>query len=264
MKTYTDELITERSLLISHLNQCNAFLKNVPKERLWVTHCGKYLQFYTIDPASHKRRYISTKELVYIRNLAQRDYNQQMRLVLKRRIRAIDAFLKEEQQADIYMVYHQLPDARKKLVIPIEQDDKQFVKQWISESFTAKPFREEDTTGYFTARGERVRSKSEVIIADTLKELGIPYRYECPLELEFGVMIHPDFTILRISDRKVLYLEHLGRMDDPGYSESAISRILLFGRNGIFQGDRLFLTFETAQRPLDRRMLKEMLVRNFL
>ena len=263
-KSYTEELITERSLLINYLNQCKSFLKNVSGEQLWVTHHGKYPQFYTVDRISHKRKYISTKELPYIRNLAQRDYNQQAISVLEKRIRTIDRFLREEQQTDIHLVYHNLPDARKKLVIPVEQDDRQFVDQWISESFQAKPFREEDTTGYFTAKGERVRSKSEVIIADTLKELGIPYRYECPLELEYGIIIHPDFTILRISDRKVLYLEHLGKMDDPGYSENAISRISLFGRNGIFQGDRLFLTFETAQRPLDRRILREMLIRNFL
>ena len=35
-----------------------------------------------------------------------------------------------------------------------------------------------------TSRGERVRSKSEVIIADTLDRLKIPYRYEFPHQLK--------------------------------------------------------------------------------
>ena len=126
-KSYTEELITERSLLINYLNQCKSFLKNVSGEQLWVTHHGKYPQFYTVDRISHKRKYISTKELPYIRNLAQRDYNQQVISVLEKRIRTIDRFLREEQQTDIHLVYHNLPDARKKLVIPVEQDDWQFV-----------------------------------------------------------------------------------------------------------------------------------------
>ena len=109
-----------------------------------------------------------------------------------------------------------------------------------------------------------MRSKSEVIIADTLTSMGVPYRYECGLMLEDGRMIFPDFTILRMSDRKILYLEHLGMMDDMQYSLSAVDRINLYEKNGYFPGDKLFLTFESSRRPIDRRILKEMCNRFFL
>ena len=45
-----------------------------------------------------------------------------------------------------------------------------------------------------TARGEMVRSKSEVIIADHLADKGVDYGYEQPLTIE-GVTKYPDFTI---------------------------------------------------------------------
>lgn len=44
------------------------------------------------------------------------------------------------------------------------------------------------------------------IIADKLNNLGIPYRYEYPMILEGNIRIHPDFTILKMPERKEVYL----------------------------------------------------------
>jgi len=66
----------------------------------------------------------------------------------------------------------------------------------------------------YTAKGERVRSKSEIIIADSLMRAGVPYRYEFPIILNGYGKIYPDFTVLNVGLRKELYWEHLGMMDD--------------------------------------------------
>ena len=88
-------------------------------------------------------------------------------------------------------------------------------------------------------------------------------KYECPLMVGDNEIIHPDFTILRISDRKIIYYEHCGRMDDPGYAEDMVERSVKYSLSGILQGDRLFYTFETSATPLDVRVLDEMIRRNF-
>jgi hypothetical protein len=68
-----------------------------------------------------------------------------------------------------------------------------------------------------TSRGEAVRSKSEVIIANLLHAKKIDYHYESPLELG-GVVKYPDFTI-EDDDRGVMYYwEHCGLLHDPSYS----------------------------------------------
>ena len=51
------------------------------------------------------------------------------------------------------------------------------------ETFTGKPF-EINAPEYYTASGVRVRSKSEVIIADALDHAGVPYRYEYPTSVK--------------------------------------------------------------------------------
>ncbi len=69
-----------------------------------------------------------------------------------------------------------------------------------------------------TARGERVRSKSEVIIANQLHAAGIEYSYE-PLVVINGKERYPDFVIEDDDSGEIYYWEHLGLMSDPQYRE---------------------------------------------
>ncbi len=57
-----------------------------------------------------------------------------------------------------------------------------------------------------TKRGEMVRSKSEVIIANMLFDADINYLYEEPLQLKDGSIRSPDFTISK--NGKTFYWEH--------------------------------------------------------
>ncbi|MYD97497.1 MAG: AAA family ATPase [Gammaproteobacteria bacterium] len=68
-----------------------------------------------------------------------------------------------------------------------------------------------------TERGELVRSKSELVIADKLYARGIDYAYEQPLTLSSGRTKYPDFTIVDDALGVTFYWEHLGMLDDPGY-----------------------------------------------
>ncbi|HEV8649554.1 MAG TPA: ATP-dependent RecD-like DNA helicase [Actinomycetes bacterium] len=74
----------------------------------------------------------------------------------------------------------------------------------------------DDAHVHRTANGEMVRSKSEVIVANTLRSLGTQYLYEEPLTMPDGSVRLPDFTINRIG-RAPVYWEHLGMLDKPGY-----------------------------------------------
>ena len=154
-------------------------------------------------------------------------------------------------------IYETAPDVRKELIIPAELPDELYAQQWQS-----KPFRlneiGENVPEHYSNKGERVRSKSEVMIADALAQAGLPYRYECPLMLGTAV-VHPDFTILRREDRKELFWEHLGRMDDAGYVMKNLSKIRLYEQNGIMPGIDLILTMETSQQPINLSVIKQVI-----
>jgi len=68
-----------------------------------------------------------------------------------------------------------------------------------------------------TERGDLVRSKSELVIADKLHARGVDYAYEQPLRFGDGRVRYPDFTIADHARGVTYYWEHLGMLDDPGY-----------------------------------------------
>lgn len=68
-----------------------------------------------------------------------------------------------------------------------------------------------------TRRGESVRSKSEVIIANLMYEKGVDYEYEARLVGTDGQLRYPDFTIEDAASGTTIYWEHLGMMRDPDY-----------------------------------------------
>ena len=75
----------------------------------------------------------------------------------------------------------------------------------------------EESLIHRTERGELVRSKSELVIADKLHARGIDYSYEERLVLPNGRERYPDFTIEDPASGTTFYWEHLGMLADPEY-----------------------------------------------
>ena len=99
----------------------------------------------------------------------------------------------------------------------------------------------------------------EMIIADMLDEVQIPFLYEKPLKLGTWT-IHPDFTLLDISNRREIYWEHFGMMDDMDYRNDAFSKMGKYEECGFYQYNRLIWTFETGKQPLNTKVLRRMLI----
>ncbi|MBU0553184.1 AAA family ATPase [Myxococcota bacterium] len=68
-----------------------------------------------------------------------------------------------------------------------------------------------------TARGELVRSISEVVVADALHAEDIDYHYEKALRGADGVERYPDFTAEDPATGITVYWEHLGMLSNPAY-----------------------------------------------
>lgn len=94
-----------------------------------------------------------------------------------------------------------------------------------------------------TENGELVRSKSEVLIADKLKERGIPYFYEKELWLD-GVRKIPDFTIEDNESGETYYWEHCGMMNDPDYVERWERKKRWYAEHGIVEDENLIVSNE--------------------
>lgn len=146
---------------------------------------------------------------------------------------------------------------RQLLVTPIEPIWEKELAKWYDSEYHGKEFYE-GTAEIVTEKGERVRSKSEKILADYFYRNNILYQYEKPLYLKGYGTIYPDFTFLSKKTRKEIYWEHEGMMDKPEYAKSAVKKIESYQRNGIHLGERLILTFETELTVLNSQIVEEL------
>ncbi len=83
-----------------------------------------------------------------------------------------------------------------------------------------------------TLRGEMVRSKSELLIADRLHTHNVDYVYEQPLTVG-GQTRFPDFTIDDAESGMRFYWEHCGMLYDPDYKARWERKLSWYKRNDI-------------------------------
>ena len=229
-----------------------------PDGRITIKHHNSASNYYLQNENGQK--YLNKSDKL-IGELIQKEYLQNVLDALKREALFLETALSHYPILTAEEVFATLPPDRQVYAKPIILSDEQFVERWLSQPYKRKPISSE-APAFITMKGDKVRSKSEMIIADRLWINGIPYKYECPLKIGNKV-IHPDFTILRISDRKTLYHEHCGMMDNQEYSDDIVNRINLYASTKITIGDNLFLTFETAAAPLNTSLLDELINKNF-
>lgn len=229
-----------------------------PDGRITIKHHNSASNYYLQNENGQK--YLNKSDKL-IGELIQKEYLQNVLDALKREASFLEAALKKYPVLTAEEIYSTLPYDRQAYAKPITLSDEQFVERWLAQPYKRKPISSE-APAFITMKGDKVRSKSEMIIADRLWINGIPYKYECPLKIGNKV-IHPDFTILRVSDRKIIYHEHCGMMDSQEYSDDFVNRISLYASTKITIGDNLFLTFETAAAPLNTSLLDELINKNF-
>ena len=259
IKKMLDHLEKERSKFESIEKSAEERIRKAPEGTVCVNRHGKGVQFYIRhDPKDRNGRYLPAAEREKALALIQKKYDRQIASAAGKQAELLDHFIRNYNPDCLKKIYESMSDVRKRSIIPVELPDHVYAERWQSMPFQPKEI-SSDVPEHFSNKGERVRSKSEVMIADALAQAEIPYRYECPLSLEAGVVLHPDFTILRIPDRKLLYWEHLGMMDDPDYVIKNLKRIRFYEQNGIMPGIQLILTMETSQQPLNLSVIKQMI-----
>lgn len=263
--------IEEQLKMLNELEaKVKASLKKTPEGILNVIHSGGRNQYYLKLSASERHgKYLPKKEIHLAAGLAQRDYDREFLAavdnVRKRlgRIRELGAERNISRLFDeLAAVYEHTYEARRVLIRPYVKPLDLFVKEWEGYSYAGLSF-SEDAPEIFTERGERVRSKSEKMIADKLLLMKIPYRYECPLDIGRNGPVYPDFTILDVRDRREVVYEHFGMMQDSKYACDALNKIVDYQRAGYSVGENFLFTMESTSCPLNMRMFEKMIRERF-
>ena len=240
-----------------------------PKEKIRVCKEKGHFKYYIITgPRDTNGKFIPKKKWNTACKIIQQEYEEKLNQFLKKShslLGKIGTFFEENSVEKIIAEIH---PGRKALLLPALPQallpKELFVAQWLAKPYKELPFAE-GAPEYFTSNGTRVRSKSEVIIADALTRGGIPFRYEQALTLECSakssrgpreVTLHPDFTCLNPRTRSEFIWEHFGLMSDPDYAHNAILKITEYAASGYVLGKKLIATFEDGETPLSTKLVQ--------
>ena len=264
---FLPEMQSRAEKLLAVIIEKRKSLANAPVGRLRVAMHGKQWHCYHVSPSSDSNGvYIPKEKIKFIKRLAQKDYDGALLKELERQLSLIEKFMQEYAKCDALKVFERLHKNRRQFVLPVQFSDEQYAVRWLALPYKGKSFREGEPE-FLTSRGERVRSKSEMIIADILAKNNIPYKYELPQQMKAAggklIPVYPDFTCVNLRTRQEFLWEHLGRMDDSDYSMKTVMKLRTYSKNDFIPGKNLILTMECDGIPLDRKEV-EILVKTFL
>ena len=201
-----------------------------------------------------RREYLGKDKQEEIRSLAKKAHYSKMLAAARKERDQIEKCIKVLNSGkgitDIDDVYPSLNKVIRKTEGPFTITDDGYVSRWLKK-YNFLRDRNELNGQHKTLKGEYVKSKSEVIIADRLTYYGVPYVYEVTAASDpFQDMSKPDFIVLNKRTREELFWEHLGKMGDPKYAARNQIKMEQFAKQGIIMGKNLIVSFECGDRPL--------------
>lgn len=247
-------------------------IKNAPEGKLYIKKIGDvYRYYYQKSSKLEKLIYLGEKDSELIRKLQEKDYYIKLKSVAESELKAQKEIQKIESSIQSYEhVFIQLPENKRTMISPYVSKETEEIKTriekecktWKKETFVRKGV--EKNISLVTLNGERVRSKSELIIADRLKNAGIPYCYERKyvfedddlnskkkaFDLDYDVWF-PDFQAINTRTGELFFWEHFGLMDNPEYCASCEFKLETYSKHGIFMGKNLIVTMESSKHTLN-------------
>ena len=136
---------------------------------------------------------------------------------------------------------------RDKLIIAAGLDGEDVARIKRHEEWGRKPYKEywgyPENKTRTTSRGQKVRSASELLIAETLYKYSIPFHYEEELVV-YGRTFATDFTF-EAWDCRLFYLDYLGMMSNTKYARRNYKKLDDYYDIGLVPGDNLILAFDS-------------------
>lgn len=247
------EIRRQLTLRNEQLKRLSEYLKSklsdAPAENLAVGSSHGKPRYYSRNAKSRKLVYLSKEKTAELKALQQKEYNSNLLKTALNGQKAIEKALKTlDKCKDPEQIFLETEKERTTLIEPFGriEDGK---GSWMLGKVPRKYISPDSP--YVTNAGERVRSKSELIIANKLFDKGIKYQYEMNTSLDGEIAgNNPDFTVLNGRTGMVYIWEHFGMIDKPEYAKDTVVKLDNYRKYGYLPGKNLIITFESSVTPL--------------
>ncbi|MBR3032926.1 MAG: hypothetical protein IKH92_07900 [Clostridiales bacterium] len=98
--------------------------------------------------------------------------------------------------------------------------------------------------------GHRFRSKSEMLIAQLLKSMGLEYKYDVVVSFDNEVF-YIDFAIYCHETGRFFFMEHFGDMGSERYRQRTFHKITVYTAHGLVEGSDILYTYENNDDDFD-------------
>lgn len=249
-------------------------LQDAPKGSLNVKKMNGMSRYYLNN--GKKQVFLKKGDEILIKSLQEKNYYMRLLKASENNLKNLSKIRKLESGFKSFEdVFFNIPENKRNLIKPYVPSELLQIREKIEKELTQvnpEDFRfgksVDKKIQFVTLNGERVRSKSELIIADRLKVANIRYLYESQFILadsevqEFDVWF-PDFQVFSERTGERLFWEHFGLMDNPEYCASCQYKIETYAKYGIVQGKNLIITMESSKHGLNTeyvdRLIQELL-----
>jgi len=253
----------ELHLLNKQIKDLNGKLLKSPEGSISCARNGRNVKWYYTD-GSAGYIYLPKSQKAKAEKLALKRFHQVTLSAAQKKKEALENCISVYEQQDKTTTsmleetspYHEL-------ILPYYEKLPSKVSAWAAAEYETNPEYLEHKK-FHTKKGDLVRSKSEVFIADELFMHKIPYHYEEKLDLKAYGIYYPDFTICHPRSEKIIFWEHFGLMDNEEYIHKAYRKLDVYTMNGIVPTMNLIVTFETRENPLDPGMIEKVISDYFL
>ena len=142
-----------------------------------IRHGSGYQYFQRRKGSETNGEYIRKKEITKAVTLAQIEYDERLLNALQEAKRHLEKCKSTGVVNPFETALEQMMPGKRELVTPYYIPDETYIKNWRRQKYEGLPFKE-DFPEYYTRQGLKVRSKSEILIADILDEFSVPFLYE--------------------------------------------------------------------------------------
>ena len=237
-------------------------MTKAPDGDLKIISKGNTKQYYRRLKGETTGSYLRKADSGIITELAQKRYDKRFVAAAEDELKSIRMFLSKYEMKTSGLSTEFSPELKEKMDIADVAFDEYSVA-WQNEAYVPKII-DDRVLVHVTAKGERVRSKSEELIANQLFARKIPYKYECPIRIFNGEYRYPDFTILSPVTHEIVYWEHLGMMDNLEYVAANMKKLKDYEKSGIYLGKELLVTVESKNMPTNTKSIDEFICKHFV
>lgn len=256
------DICAQRARLQETLEECEAEIALLPVGSLVCSRdkrgLVRYYQAFRDESGKYRRLGIGKKEALK-RELARKGYLESVARALEHNMRVLERASSQYIDCDPAALIDRVRDGLKgfsdtdyvctrinRILLDLDGSDEKRIASHAA--WGQAPY--ERSTRYgealtlLTSHGERMRSKSEVLIAEKLYVYGIPFRYEQVLDIE-GVEFAPDFTF-EGNDGQEFYLEFCGMMDDAEYVAAHQRKRAIYEQAGLTEWGRMMYVYASG------------------